>query len=1452
MRDIPADGDALMHALIAAGGHDPEFLTDAMLAAAPLRIAVADYLDWYRTLPAKLTEAIERQWGAPPGDRYLDGDDLVVAGLELGDVFVLIQPPRGYGDNLVGIYHDPELAPAHHYLAAYRWLDRHWGADAVVHLGKHGTLEWLPGKMLALSASCAPDAALGSMPLVYPFVVNDPGEGAQAKRRAHALIIDHLVPPMMRAESYDELAELEALIDEYARLEVLDPAKLPGLGARIWAAIEQANLQEELGIERQPGDAGKLVEHLDGYLCEVKDVQIKDGLHVLGVVPEGAQLRGLVAAIGRHGAGEIPGLRRALAATFGLDEPALVAAPGVKVAAERSAELIARFPGSAHRGSDLLDRLEEAHHALLAELSEHGWDPDRAAPVCRSLLGRDDAGVVAALRFAAGEIVPRLRRTTDELTNVVRALRGRHIAAGPSGAPTRGRLDVLPTGRNFYSVDPRALPSELSYATGVKLADALLERHVADTGALPEMVGLVAWGTAAMRTQGDDAAEVFALLGVRPAWHEASRRVTGLEPISLERLGRPRIDVTLRISGFFRDAFPHLIGLLDDAVSLVAGLDEPDEHNFVAKHARAEAARLAGELDAAEAWRRSTTRIFGSKPGTYGAGLSELLDTREWRGFAYGRELDGVAAAAAMRACFGQIDVAVKNVDSREHDHLDSDDYAQYHGGMIATIRSLSGRDPEAYLGDSADPERVTVRTLAEQTRRVFRARVANPHWIGSMVRHGFKGAAELAATVDYLFGYDATTDVASDWMYEQVAAKYLLDEAVATFMDQANPWARAQHRRAAAGSGVARHVERAGRADGRRDRGALPRAPGRARGRRRLMARGGRDPFPLRDRRPGGSRGCAARMRRAPGRRRRARARRARDGEVDRRTRAGADAERDRPARRAAARRDARPARRDARPARRAGGEHRVDAGLLGRADGGVLYVDEVNLLGDHLVDVLLDAAATGEVVVERDGVSVVQDARFLLVGTMNPEEGELRPQLLDRFGLGVEVTGPRDVATRARIVRRRMDFDAAPAAFAAAWADSERTLAGRIAAARALVGSVTIAERELLRIPAVCARLELDGVRGDLVCAHAACALAALDGETQVAAAHVERAAHLALRHRLRRDPLAPPPDGGRERAIEQALGASGRGPEAGDDDGPSDRDPAGDDGRAGSVAGGRGRSARPPQFVSPAPLPSRLPETALRLQRGRSAAARALVPGGRVPGGTIAVMDARPAAPGDPVAIIPTILASLRGDERPQTAIRGGGRSAVLCLIVDTSGSMAAQRRLARVKGALEATLRRAYARRDLVAVVAFSGERGRTLVRPGAPLEQAAATARELPAGGRTPLAAGIAHAAELLESLARSQLAGRARIAVLLTDGRAPDPHGAARAALARVVAAADRAVVVDLEEGRVRLGLAAELAAAAGADLTRLVTPDAAEPRRPRAARAAASETAEPGRRSAA
>ena len=802
-----ADGDELIHALIAAGGHDHDFLTDEQLAAATGRLPVAEYEAWFATLPSTLREAMIEKWGPPPGEWYVDGDDLVLAGLQLGNVFVAIQPPRGFGENPVAIYHDPELAPAHHYLAAYHWLRTRFGADAIIHLGKHGTLEWLPGKGLGLGPESAPDAALAGVPLFYPFVVDDPGEGVQAKRRASAVIVDHLVPPMMRAETYDELAQLEQLLDEYARCEALDPPKLPALAGRIWTLLHEAELHHDLDLEaaEQPSleDFGALIEHVDGYLCEIKDLQVRDGLHVLGAAPEGEQFDGLLAAILRLGARErVPGLRRAIGAAYGLDEPALLEDAGA-VVVDAPPALLARFPGPSTSGADLVDRLHDAQRALIAAFGARGYAPEDAAATCAEVLGHDDAAVVTALRFAGEEVVPRLRATTDELDHLLGGLRGRHVPAGPSGSPTRGRVDVLPTGRNFYSVDPKALPSDLAFDVGRRLADALLRRHLDDDGVHPETVGIVVWGTAAMRTHGDDAGEILALLGVRPVWNPETRRVVGLEPVALEELGRPRIDVAVRISGFFRDAFPALVTLLDDAVALVAGLDEPVERNYVRKHALADRDRLVAELGEDAAWRRATTRIFGAKPGAYGAGLIALLETGSWHddadlaavyeawgGHAYGRGLDGVQARDAMREHFGRIDVAVKNVDNREHDVLDSSDYFAEHGGMVAYVRHVAGRDPKAVIGDSADPERVHARSLAEESRRVFRSRVANPRWIASMIRHGYKGAFELSATVDYLFGYDATTGVVEDWMYETLTEKYVLDEDVADFMRRSNPWA--------------------------------------------------------------------------------------------------------------------------------------------------------------------------------------------------------------------------------------------------------------------------------------------------------------------------------------------------------------------------------------------------------------------------------------------------------------------------------------------------------------------------------------------------------------------------------------------------------------------------------------------------------------------------------------
>jgi len=774
---ISGDGDALIHALIERGGQDAEWLTEEQLARNPIRVPAKDYREWFATLPAELADAVVEHWGPPPGDLFVDRSrdpdgEIVIAALQAGNLVIMVQPPRGFGENPVAIYHDPDLPPSHHYLAAYRWLDSafpgSFGADAVIHLGKHGNLEWLPGKTLGMSAACGTDAALGDLPLIYPFLVNDPGEGTQAKRRAHATLVDHLIPPMARAETYGDIAKLEQLLDEHANVSALDPGKLPAIRQQIWTLMRAAKMDHDLGLQDRPDEDSfdDMLLHVDGWLCEIKDVQIRDGLHVLGQKPTGAGELDLVLAILRArqlfgGEQTVPGLRQAL----GLVED-----------------------GSDDRAA--VDAAEAGARELVAALQETGWDPAAVDTIT------DNPDIARILKFAATEVVPRLAGTEGEIDQVLRALDGGFIPSGPSGSPLRGLVNVLPTGRNFYSVDPKAVPSRLAWETGVAMADSLLARYREDYGRWPQSVGLSVWGTSAMRTAGDDIAEVLALLGVRPVWDDASRRVVNLEPIDLAELGRPRIDVTVRISGFFRDAFPHVVTMLDDAVALVAALDEPAEHNYVRAHAQADLAEHGDE-------RRATTRIFGSKPGTYGAGLLQLIDSRNWRddadlaqvytawgGFAYGRGLDGAAASDDMNRAYRRIAVAAKNTDTREHDIADSDDYFQYHGGMVATVRALTGKAPAAYIGDNTRPDAVRTRTLSEETNRVFRARVVNPRWINAMRRHGYKGAFEMAATVDYLFGYDATAHVMADWMYERLAGEYVLDDENRKFMNESNPWA--------------------------------------------------------------------------------------------------------------------------------------------------------------------------------------------------------------------------------------------------------------------------------------------------------------------------------------------------------------------------------------------------------------------------------------------------------------------------------------------------------------------------------------------------------------------------------------------------------------------------------------------------------------------------------------
>jgi cobaltochelatase CobN len=716
---LPATGTELIHELLNRCSYDETYLTTQQLANAVGQVSFTQYAGWFKELPVALQQKIEKQWGPAPGISYIHNGHIAFAGLEYGNAMVALQPPRGYGMDPDAIYHQPDLPPTHHYHAFYKWLRNDWGADAIVHVGKHGTLEWLPGKSIGLSENCFPDAFLADMPLFYPFIINDPGEGSQAKRRAHAIVVDHLTPAMTSADSYGQLAMLTQLVDEYYQVETLDPSKLPLLQHQIWNLIKQTNLDKDLSVmlQRDHGDHkhewddemtpegipvsitemdGKdiahLIEDIDGYLCELGAAQIRNGLHTLGVSPSGTALTDMLQSLTRLPNIGVPGLPPAIAALFGFDINALLDKKG-----QRLLNVPENFISLAGRpvvtAADALEVIEELGNHLFQLLQNYHFNPALILQVYQETFGskaRQSENILAVMTYVSELLLPNLAQTYDEISNLMHGLSGGYIPAGPSGAPTRGMAHILPTGRNFYSVDPRALPSQAAWQVGQQLATEVLERHLKEKGFYPESVAISIWGTSAMRTQGDDVAEILALLGVRPVWQPESRRVTGLELISVEQLKRPRIDVTTRISGFFRDAFPHLIDLIDEAVQMVMALEaEPAEDNFVRKHYIKDLEALQGDdLSLEEAEEKAAYRIFGSPPGSYGAGILELVQERNWHsdadfaatyinwgGYAYGRNVTGVDARKEFKNRLATVEVALHNQDNREHDIFDSDDY---------------------------------------------------------------------------------------------------------------------------------------------------------------------------------------------------------------------------------------------------------------------------------------------------------------------------------------------------------------------------------------------------------------------------------------------------------------------------------------------------------------------------------------------------------------------------------------------------------------------------------------------------------------------------------------------------------------------------------------------------------------------------------------------------------
>ena len=824
VENIPESGKELIQLLTTGVTNDPEGWT---LRNVRQSLTLEDYQIQFDQLPIAVQTGIQTRWGLPEETAF------PIPGIQLGNVFVGVQPARGYDRDPSLNYHAPDLEPTHNYLAFYHWIRSQFGANAIVHVGKHGNLEWLPGKSVALSEACYPEAVFGAMPHLYPFIVNDPGEGAQAKRRSQAVIIDHLTPPMTRAELYGNLHQVEGLIDEYYEAQTLDPSRLKLISDRLSQLIIQENLHQDLGIESAALDESSLASFLktaDGYLCELKESQIRDGLHILGQCPQDRQLRDLIVAIARNPSADRSGLTRAIAQDWQLELDPLTSDLGELIHEKNHPKIHhCRINGDVVEvieefAADLITRLMQGEK--YAPLTPQTWgEPESQSPPILGDLGGEridsldrqiqpaiqqcqfseiGTATVRELDWIHDRLLPALQKTEQEILNLLKGLNGQYVPSGASGAPTRGRPEVLPTGRNFYSVDIRAIPTETAWEIGRKAAEALVERYTQENGDYPRTLGLSVWGTSTMRTGGDDIAEALALLGVKPVWDGVSRRVVDFEILPLSAIGRPRVDVTLRISGFFRDAFPNLIDLFDSAVTAVAQLDESDEENPLSAQATQEQTYWESQgLTSEDAKERSLYRIFGSKPSAYGAGLQGVIESQNWTdendlaqayinwsAYAYTRKSNGTSAPEAFNQRLNTMQIVLQNQDNREHDLLDSDDYYQFQGGLTAAVKSVSGQQPDIYFGDNSRPDQPKVRQLSEEISRVYRSRVVNPKWIAGVMRHGYKGAFEMAATIDYLFAYDATTNCVQDFMYQGIAETYLFDSSVQEFIQENNPWA--------------------------------------------------------------------------------------------------------------------------------------------------------------------------------------------------------------------------------------------------------------------------------------------------------------------------------------------------------------------------------------------------------------------------------------------------------------------------------------------------------------------------------------------------------------------------------------------------------------------------------------------------------------------------------------
>lgn len=790
--DYPFEnGDEIIKKIIDGVTIDKRWLTpEKVLEKGIDTISKEKYTSWFNELEKKPKNRMVKNWGEPMGDHMVYDNKFPVPGILNGNIFIGLQPPRGYEEKAEEIYHSTDIVIPHQYYSFYKWIKEVFKADIIYHVGTHGTLEWLPGKEIGLSNCCFPDINISDIPHLYPYSVNITGEGLQAKRRSNAVLISHMIPSLTLAGAYDTIEEIDGLLKEYYQSLSNKDKKFEITKEKIILIAKEKNYLLDLKITEEwiEENPKEFIEKLHVYIESLKCSTIKDGLHILGEELPLKERASLVYSLMRIDIKNIKSADRLIAESLELDLNTI------------KDELQGFTNGE--KNIFLLEKIKELGNKIISDFIVNKKSLEDLKLEYKEI--KKFEHIEKLIENIEKIILPKLKKVNRELESVIHGLEGKFVLPGKSGCPTRGGIDILPTGTNFYSIDPNMVPSRSAWEIGKILAKDAIKRYEKEEGKYPDTITMVIYGGETMKTNGEDIAEAMFLMGVEPIWLENSDKVIGIKAIPLEELGRPRIDVTLRITGLFRDTFPNIINLMESCVNLISQLNESGSDNFIRKNMNKEIDELVSKgIDIKKAKNLSKMRVFGCPPGTYGAGVDFLInsqkwETREdlgaayikWSGYAYGKDYHGEEVEDTFNRRLSKTDITIKNEASVEIDMLESDDYFTYHGGLTAAVKKASGKNARSYLGDSSDPTRIETRDIQEETARIMRARILNPKWIEGLKKHGYKGAQEMSAAMDIVFGWDATAEVVEDWMYSEMSKTYVENEELREWIEENNPHA--------------------------------------------------------------------------------------------------------------------------------------------------------------------------------------------------------------------------------------------------------------------------------------------------------------------------------------------------------------------------------------------------------------------------------------------------------------------------------------------------------------------------------------------------------------------------------------------------------------------------------------------------------------------------------------